>query len=344
MEIKLTDEIASFLDRCRTNLQQDDKNQFLGAHVTKANEHKLQKEMHDAGFAEFSGAEDTWPSLFLSTDEWENSPYHSHVSLDLVKNEHFSYETQKTAGHELFNTDVIQKDPKHELNDWMKLRAMDRNFDAIYLFQDENDWMLDAPSEAATNDIPAARAHGHVLTFGLGIGYFIYMALQNPNVTSITCIENSPQVIEMFNRFLYPQFPHHKTVNIIEGDAYASFNEAYLSQYDYIFTDIWQSSNDGLACIEKLLMQYNAPVEKADFWIEDSCMEVMWSLVFMHFDASAHHHSCRVNPKYQHLLLKIEKYFNTIQREVTDVDTLQFYMYDTGTMRSILAQADKKSI
>lgn len=338
MEIKLTKEIESFLDRCRSNIQNDHKNEFLGAHVTKANEHKIQAAMHEAGFAEFSGPESSWPSLFLSADEWENSPYHSHVSLDLVKNEHFSYETQKTAGHELFNTDAIQKDPSHELNDWMKLRAMDRNFDAIYLFQDEDDWMMDAPSEAATNDAPAAKAHGSVLTFGLGIGYFIYMALLNPKVTSITCIENSPQVIEMFNRFLYPQFPHDKTVTIIEGDAYASFNDAYLSQFDYIFTDIWQSSTDGLQCMEKLLMQYNAPIEKADFWIEDSCLEIMWTLIYLYFDAKAHHHKCRINPEYAHLMHKIENYFDAQDIVLDQVNDLKFYMYDTRTIRTILAE------
>ncbi len=340
MQIILTNEIESFLDRCRYNIARDDKNQFLGAHVTKTNERQLQKQMHEAGFAEFTGAEDTWPSLFLSTDDWENSPYHSHVSLDLVKNAHFSYQTQKTAGHELFNTDAIQKDPDHELNDWMKLRAMDRNFDAIYLYQDEKDWMMDAPSEAATNDVPAAKAHGNVLTFGLGIGYFIYMALQNPAVTSITCIENSPQVIEMFQRYLYPQFPHEKTVTILSGDAYALFNEEYLSKYDYVFTDIWQSSQDGLACIEKLLMQYLPPKEKADFWIEDSCLEIMWTLIYLYFDANAHHHACRVNVAYRHLMHKTETYFNALDTVITDVDTLKFYMYDTETIRKILSQPE----
>lgn len=340
MKIKETKEIASFCDRCRSQIQQDTKNEFLGMHVTKTNEHKIQQQMKEAGFAEFAGSEDTWPSLFLSTEQWENSPYHSHVSLDLVKNEHFSYETQKTAGHELFNTDAIQKDPKRELNDWMKLRAMDKNFDAIYLYQDNRDWMLDAPSEAATNDVPAERAHGNVLTFGLGIGYFLYMALTNPRVTSVTVVENSHQVIEMFQRFLYPQFPQDKKVSIIEGDAYPLFNEEYLSPYDYVFTDIWQSSQDGLAAIEKLLMQYLPPFEKADFWIEDSCLEIMWTLIFLYFDARIHHHACRVNPGYQKLMHKIEHYFDALDVSIDTVEQIQFYMYDTRTIRTILAAAE----
>lgn len=338
MKIQMDHEIESFLDRCRNNIQNEDKNTFLGARVTKANEHQIQQEMHDAGFADFSGNEDTWPSLFLSSQDWENSPYHSHVSLDLVKSDHFRYETQKTAGHELFNTDAIQKDPQRELNDSMILRAMDRNFDAIYLYQDDKDWMLDAPSEAATNDVPAAKAHGNVLTFGLGIGYFLYMALQNPQVQSVTCVENSPQVIEMFQRFLYPQYPQLKKVTIIEGDAYARFNEEYLSQYDYVFTDIWQSSQDGLACIEKLLMQYLPPVEKADFWIENSCEEIMWTLIYLYFDGIAHHRTNPVNAMYSHYAAKIRRYFDGKDQTITDVDTLKFYMYDTKTVREILAQ------
>lgn len=338
MEIQPTKDIEAFCSRCHCHLQSDNKNSFLGMHATKANETKIQTAMHDAGFAEFQGDAHTWPSLFLSADAWERSSYHSHVSLDLVKNEHFSYQTEKTAGHELFNTDCIQKDPKRELNDWMKLRAMDRNFDAIYLYQDEKDWMMDAPSEAATNDVPAAKAHGNVLTFGLGIGYFIYMALMNPHVDTVTCIESSSQVIEMFNRFLYPQFPQDKKVNIIEGDAFSYYRREYLAPYDYIFTDIWQSSIDGLNCIEKLLMQDNEPLEKADFWIEDSCFEIMWTLIFLYFDALLHHHKISINPSYAHLMHKIQNYFDAMDVVIYDPSKLQFYMYDTGTIRSILAQ------
>ena len=38
MEIKLTKEIEDFLDRCRYNIYNDTKNEFVGLHVTKAEE------------------------------------------------------------------------------------------------------------------------------------------------------------------------------------------------------------------------------------------------------------------------------------------------------------------
>ena len=337
MKIILTPEIESFLDHCRFNLFNSDLNDFIGLHVTKAQEKKIQKELRDAGDPEFSEDTDTWPSLFLSEEKWEQSPYHSHVMLDMVKDEHFSYVTEKTAGRELFNADVIQKDPKRELNDWMKLRAMDQSFNAIYLIQNDQDWMVDAPSEAATNDVPAMHAHGNVLTFGLGIGYFLYMALINPEVNSVTVVEKSPQVIEMFSRFLLPQFPQDKEIIIENGDAFEDFNEKFLSQYDYVYTDIWFSAEDGLVITEKLLEQYVPSLQKADFWIEDSCFNTMWSLIFLYFDAVAHQHKVQYNPAYRKEMYKIRTYFDQKDEIIRDPERLKYYMYDNLVIRHILS-------
>lgn len=337
MEIKLTKEIEDFLDRCRYNVYNDTKNEFVGLHVTKAEEKAVQKEMRDAGFAEFLQDEENWPSLFLSKKEWEKSPYHANVSLDLIRDAHFSYEKNKVTGRELFNVDAIQKDPNRELNDWMKLRAMDSSFEAIYLYQDDQDWMIDAPSEAATNNICAEKAHGKVLTFGLGIGYFIYMAMANPNVTEITCVEKSEEVIAMFKRFIYPQFPQNIPLTIIQGDAFDYFNEEFMSQFDYSYTDIWLSSNDGLQIIKQLLHQYVPPFKDSDFWIEDSCQEIMWTLIFLYFDAVAHRMPVQINPQYEQEMNQIASYFSNKDEVIDSVEPLKFYMYDTETIRNILA-------
>ena len=343
MEIILTPEIETWLATCRDNILYDEKHTFVGARVTKSQEKKLQKAMSEAGFAEFSGPESEWPSLFLSADAWENSPYHSTVRLDWIKDSAFYYETRKIQGRELFNSDVIQKDPERNLNDWMKLRAMDRNFEAIYLYQqsdeseEDTDWMVDAPSEAATNDLPASRARGNVLTFGLGIGYFVFMAMRNPDVKSITVVERSPEVIAMFRRFLEPQFPHDIPLYIVEGDAFECFTKEFLDDFDYIYTDIWLSSEDGLASIEKLLESYNPEFEKADFWIEDSCFEVMWTLSFLYFESLAYGEPAEVTPEAQHYLDKIAAYYDQIDEVVDDVERLRFLTYDNRTIRRILA-------
>ena len=336
MKITLNDEMNEFFERCLTNITSDTKNDFVGMNITKKNEKKVIKMLADAGIPEFQDSNNC-PSLFLSVDKWENNPYHNNIHLDWIKDSHFTFERGKIAGFELFNSDVIQKDPNRELNDWMKLRAMDRNFDALYLYQDDMDWMFDAPSEANTNDIPAQRSHGKVLTFGLGIGYFLYMAIQNPNVEEVTVIEHSKEVIAMFRNFILPQFETTKPIHLIEGDAFDYFNQDYLSNFDYIYTDIWQSSQDGLPLITELLEQCYLPKEKADFWIEDSCLEVIWTLIFLYFEALARNKELEVNSYYQSYIEKIAHYFDQIDETVSDVETLKTFMYDTNISRCILS-------
>lgn len=337
MNILPSKKLDAFFNRCLDHIQQDHKADFLAYHVTKANERKVQKLLNEANFAEFQGPKKQWPSLFLSTKEWENNPYHQQVHLDYVKDDYFSFKKEKTAGFELFNSDEIQKDPHRELNDWMKLRAMDQHFETLYLYQDDKDWMVDAPSEYNTNYHPSQKAHGKVLTFGLGIGYFLWFVLDNPTVEEVTVIEKNEAVLSMFQRFIYPQFPQKKKVHFLLGNAFDYFQESYLKNFDYVYTDIWKSTNDGLFLIEKLLEQMDLPLEKGDFWIEESCYEMMWTLSFWYFYSLYTGDPFQVNEKYQGLYKKIQLYYNQIN-ETLDEEKIKFYIYDTQTIRHILHQ------
>ncbi len=335
MKIQHAKEIETFFQRCIHNIQTDQKNQFLNAYVTEENEKQVIRQLKKAGFAEWN--KQPQPSLFLSADEWENSPYHKTIHLEHIQDEHFTFEKEMVYGNELFNADVIQKDPNRELNDYMKLRAMDRDFQTIYLLQDEEDWMMDVPSEAITNDPYAKKAHGNIVTFGLGIGYFTFMAMQNPNVTSITIVERSPQVISMFQKHILPQFPIQKPIHFVQEDAFSVWNETFLKQFDYIYCDIWQSNDDGLQCITKLLEQYNPPFEDTDFWIEDSCFEILWTLSLLYFKQVYEGKRMAVAPHAKSYFKKIETYYSKKEIEITSVDELKHLMYDTRTLREILA-------
>ena len=337
MLITHSKKMDKFFDRCLSNMQKDTVNQFLGKRVLKSNEAYMQKKMKKAGFQEFNGDVSEWPSLFISTKEWINSPYHKQINLENISSKHFSYVKEPINPNELFNVDAVQKDQNKELSDYMILRAMDEPCDAIYLLQDEKDWMLDAPSEARTNDRPASIARGNIITFGLGIGYFAYMALRNPNVTSITIVERSSEVIDLFKTAILPQFDIDKPIHIINGDAFDYFNEETLSKYDYCYVDIWQSGYDGLFLIEKLLEQYNPPLETCDFWIEDSCFNTIWSLIFVHFDELYHNRTNAVYDEYTNIMKKIRIYFNSNPNTYENEEDLKFFMYDNQTIRNILA-------
>ncbi|MEI7667653.1 MAG: hypothetical protein WCI62_01485 [Erysipelotrichaceae bacterium] len=338
MEIQLNSAIQAFLNRCMHNLTHENKNSFIGLSVNPANELKIQTAMNKAGFQEFIGPKDTWPSLFISTQAFLSSPYHTHIHLDKVSDKNFHYSQEIMPANELFNVSTIHPDPNQELNDWMTLRALDEPYEAVFLSQDEDIWMMDSPSEANTMDPYALKAKGNIITFGLGIGYFIYMASLNPNVKSITVIEQSSEVIAMFKHAILSQFETKVPITIIQGDAFDYFNASYLNRFDYGFVDIYQSNDDGFNMIENLLEQYLPELNKIDFWIEASCLEFLSALIFIYFNALAHHKKAKHQDiLYHRMLKKIEVYFNGIDKIVSDEKDLKFYMYDPQVLRSIVA-------
>lgn len=336
MYIERNQETLSFINKCRHNLSRVDKNIFLDLKVTPKNEMAIKRKLQKAGFAEFKDLANA-PGLFISTSQWLNSPFHSNIVFPQASYYPFSYEKVHILGNRLFNADVIQKDPLRQLNDYLKLRAMDSDFETIYLYQNKKAWMLDAPSESLTNDPYASKAKGRVLTFGLGIGYFLYMALINPNVQEVTVVEKAPELIAMFKKVLFPQFPQNKKVNFICGDAYKLFNASFCQKYDYIYVDIWQSNNDGLIAIERLLKNYFPPLEKVDFWLEDSCQQIIWHLIFHYFCAIFENKEVKVAKQYRYLMRKIENYFASCDVVITRPQQWQFFMYDCLTCRKILA-------
>ena len=295
--------------------------------------------MGKAGFQEFQKDKSKWPSLYLSTQAYIKNPYTTNIRFDDLSQTAFKYTQETIEAHTLFSVSSIIDDENRELNDWMMLRAMDEPYQATFLWQDDEVWMLDAPSEMNTIEPYARKAKGKVLTFGLGIGFYVYMALLNEDVESVTIVEHSQEVIHLFNTVLRLQFPSNKEITIIQGDAFDYFNEQTLNQYDSVFVDIWQSNDDGLILIEKLLEQYLPPYEKVDFWIESSCMEIMHALVFMVLKGILENKAYKnKDPMLNRIVVKIKHYLLQINEEVDNVTRLKELMYEPRFLRAILSQ------
>ncbi len=329
--------IRAFFKCCRNNLYDTRLNAFLDRTVSFQNERSMQEQLQKAGAQEFDLPRRQWPSLFLSADDWEKNPYHRQIRLREIQSAAFTCRTEIIRGNRLFNAAAVQPDKNRELADWMKLRALDRDIEAVYLYQNEDSWMLSAPSEAATNDPIAQKAHGSVLTFGLGIGYFTFMALSNPRVDSVTIVERSPDVISLFRRAILPRFNYEKPLHIIRADAYDMWKPAFLDTYDTIYADIWRSGDDGLACMRRLLERYNPPFEKTDFWIEDSCTEPLRTQIFLHFEELADSRAIQPHPDYRIYMEKVRSYFQTLPVTVETVKQLKDLLYDRALARAILA-------
>ena len=130
--------------------------------------------------------------------------------------------------------------------------------------------MLITPNEINTMRAPIERAHGNVLTYGLGLGYFAYMAAEKENVASVTVVERDDSVISLFEEVVLPQISRSDKINIVRADAFEfaeSLNES--SGYDFVFADIWHDPIDCVPAYKRLKKaEKRLPDAEFAYWIE----------------------------------------------------------------------------
>ncbi|MBQ9457317.1 MAG: hypothetical protein IJU64_02265 [Bacilli bacterium] len=132
------------------------------------------------------------------------------------------------------------------------------------LSKNEQVWMSLIPHEIKTMEQAIIDAKGKVLTLGLGLGYYAFMAAEKEEVTSVTVVENDPDVLAMFRSLLLPLFPHKEKITLVQADAF-DFVETKGKDYDFTFVDIYHDETDGLPLYLKLLKIEQGPTV---YWIE----------------------------------------------------------------------------
>ena len=149
------------------------------------------------------------------------------------------------------------------------------------VMQNGVEWMAIKPNEIETMRAPIARASGHVLAAGLGLGYFAYMAACKESVKSVTVVERDPSVISLFDTELLPQFSCREKIRILQADALDYFeNELPKQHFDYIFADLWHDASDGLPLYASLRRIEDAQGASFDYWIEDMLLSHLRAELF----------------------------------------------------------------
>lgn len=149
------------------------------------------------------------------------------------------------------------------------------------VMQDGVEWMAIKPNEIETMRAPIARARGHVLTAGLGMGYFAYMAARKEEVKSVTVVERDPAVISLFEAELLPQFACREKIRVVQADALDYFeHELPHTHYDHIFADLWRDASDGLPLYARLRRIEEEKRLSFDYWIEDMLLSHVRAKLF----------------------------------------------------------------
>ena len=214
-----------------------------------------------------------WPGIQeLSINEFINDPYYQYIKIPIEACENWNFTYEKYEPFEAFVCNDIKVNP-----DGVEIPQIGYFTQAFqYPVVEENgrEWMAIKPSEILSMREPIKAIRGNVITFGLGLGYFAFMASEKNDVKQVTIIERDPHVIHLFTHFILPQFPHKEKINIIHEDAFVFMQSMTNNQgqaFDYAFVDLWHDASDGL----ELYLRSKQISEKIKdtrflFWVENT--------------------------------------------------------------------------
>ena len=110
-------------------------------------------------------------------------------------------------------------------------------------------------------------AKGSILVNGLGLGVLLRALLNKPEVTDVTVIESSEDVIKL----VAPTYLSDSRVTIINDDAF-KYNPPKDKRYNAVWHDIWDYiCSDNLAEMKKLHRKYGRRADYQESWCRWNC-------------------------------------------------------------------------
>lgn len=202
---------------------------------------------------------------------FESNPY-----KNIVKSPQFSYKSAKYdylsyQTNTLIPFDDIKVDAKDDYREYSSIAFINKQYSYPAVIKNNSIWMSIIPNEIKTMDPYINKCKGRVITFGLGLGYFAFMASLKPEVEQVTVIEKDHDIINLFNQNIFNYFPYKEKIKIIAENAflYLSRNPKLVG-YDYAFFDMWHTPEDGLNMYVSLKKRrFSCP---SGYWLETSLL------------------------------------------------------------------------
>lgn len=247
----------------------------------------------------------------LDPDEYRKDPYYQNIRLPEKHQGTWILSNNCYEPFEGFVTDETVADHEHHFGEITPIGYFPTSFSYPVVMEKNVVWMSVTPHEINTMKEPIQKAHGKVVTFGLGLGYYAYMVSQKENVESVTVIEKDGKAITLFKKYILPQFEHPEKIHIVQNDAYR-YAEKQMSQlsYDYAFVDLYHNVIDALPYYHRFrILARNIPQTKFDYWIEKTilCYFRRYLLLLMEESLQGYEEKDYLNPKFYegHILLSL---------------------------------------
>lgn len=220
--------------------------------------------------------EEPLPIREIDPTPYLRDPYYLHVQPKELVRGRWRLFLSSYQPHEGFVYDELLIEKEKNYAETTRFGYFTKEFPFLALEENGKTWMSVTPHEINTMTPSLKEVHGKAITFGLGMGYYAYLAAEKENVSSITVIEKDPTVIALFKEVLLPFFPKKEKVRIIEEDAFHYANSMGKEQYDYAFVDLWHLPEDGLPLYARMRqLEKKSPSTSFVYWVEPSLLSLL---------------------------------------------------------------------
>ena len=250
------------------------------------------------------------PSIrLMDAKKYRDNPYYKGVIIPNVKSGDWELRTEAYEPYRAVIVDDMQVDA--DLCEIAPLGFFTERFEFPAVLEGGNEWMTLTPVDLDTCEDAIEAAHGRVITFGLGLGYYAYMVAMKDSVESITVVEKSESVIKLFNEYIRPYFRNEHKLRIINADAFEyAERQMPAEEYDYAFVDTWRDASDGAPMYARMKpLESLNPKTEFSYWIEGFIISRLRSLRY-----------AELKSKYE--LGELDMTFEQVLKRLTDPEDL----------------------
>lgn len=213
-----------------------------------------------------------YPSVqVLRPEDYQNNPYYQTVRVPQKELESWTLRWQSYRPYEAF----ICRDPviHRDYRQLPQLGFFTEEFSYPAVLENTVEWMTVTPNEIASMEEAVKQAEKRVLTFGLGLGYFAFMASEKKEVEQVTVVERDSRAIALFCEHILPQFPHREKISVVCEDALIYAQSQRMKSHDFVFADLWHDVSDGLPLyLHFKQREKQTPWLRWSYWIESSLL------------------------------------------------------------------------
>ncbi len=152
--------------------------------------------------------------------------------------------------------------PEGRLDDYLNVNWRSLEKQVPYLSVNGVTWMSITPMEVQSMALAIHRAKGHVVTLGLGLGYYALKVAAKTSVTKVTVFESKPGIITWFKK-AYKGRPELAKIEVVEGDA----RELFVGfKCDFCFADIYESMLESVTLRDAATFRRTNEIGRYHYW------------------------------------------------------------------------------